>query len=241
MQLSRSIAVSILVLVSLAWACVVHADEPLRVGKLPVGKILFLGNSITLHGPAPQIGWRDNWGMAASAEDRDYVHQLLARIAKASGGTPRSRVRNIADFERTLADFKLLEQLKDELAFEADVVIVAIGENAAAIKTDTDRQRFTTAMDDLLAEVKRHGQPKIFVRSQFWPDAEKDRLLKAACDKAGGVFVDISKLGADPANAASAERKFDHAGVASHPGDKGMAAIAEHLWLAIQGESPAKQ
>jgi hypothetical protein len=28
----------------------------LKVGTLPVGKILFLGNSITLHGPAPDIG-----------------------------------------------------------------------------------------------------------------------------------------------------------------------------------------
>ena len=36
-------------------------------------RVLFVGNSITLHGPRPQIGWTNNWGMAASSRDRDYV------------------------------------------------------------------------------------------------------------------------------------------------------------------------
>ena len=30
-------------------------------------RAVFIGNSITLHSPAPQIGWHYNWGMAASA------------------------------------------------------------------------------------------------------------------------------------------------------------------------------
>ena len=33
-------------------------------GKGP--RILFVGNSITLHGPRPEIGWTDNRGMAAT-------------------------------------------------------------------------------------------------------------------------------------------------------------------------------
>ena len=46
-------------------------------------RVLFVGNSITLHGPRPQIGWTNNWGMAASARDKDYVHLLQKRIAAA--------------------------------------------------------------------------------------------------------------------------------------------------------------
>jgi hypothetical protein len=216
------------------------ADDGLKVGNLRVAKILFLGNSITLHGPAPEIGWTGDWGMAASARDKDFVHQLLDRISKAAGGTPKVMIRNIADFERKLTGFNIREALKEELAFEADVVILAIGENASSPKTDEARKQFADALGDLLAQLSQHGHPKLFIRSQFWPDAEKDRLLKKASGDAGGVFVDLGKLGIDPANSARSERQIEHAGVAGHPGDKGMAAIADELWRAMKQEGEAK-
>ena len=77
-------------------------EDGLKVGALRVGKMLFLGNSITLHGPAPEIGWTGDWGMAASAREKDYVHQLLDRVSKSSGGTPKVMVRNIADFDKRI-------------------------------------------------------------------------------------------------------------------------------------------
>ena len=49
----------------------------------------------------------------------------------------------------------------------------------------------------------------------------------------GGVFVDISGLGKDESNYARSERSFAHGGVAAHPGDKGMQAIADALLKAI--------
>ena len=209
-------------------------DEGLKVGSLRVGKILFLGNSITLHGPAPDIGWTGDWGMAASAREKDYVHRLLDRISKEAGGVPKTMIRNIADLEREQTGFNISEGLKDELAFEPDVVILAIGENAPSPTTDEARKRFADALRDLLAQLGRHGHPKVFVRSEFWPDAEKDRLLKQACDDAGGVFVDLGKIAADPKNSARSERQIEHAGVAGHPGDKGMSAIADELWAAMK-------
>jgi hypothetical protein len=217
------------------------AEDGLKVGNLRVARILFLGNSITLHGPAPEIGWTGDWGMAASARDKDYVHQLLDRISKATGGTPKVMIRNIADFERKLIDFNIREALKEELAFEAEVVILAIGENASSPKTDEARKQFADALSDLLAQLSRHGRPKLFVRSQFWPDAEKDRLLKKASGDVGGVFVDLGKLGTDPANFARSERPIEHAGVGGHPGDRGMAAIADELWRAMKQEGQAKR
>jgi hypothetical protein len=201
------------------------------IGELPAAKILYLGNSITLHTPAPDIGWTGNWGMAASAEDKDYVHRLTAKIANAAGGAPpRTMVRNIADFERGYGEFDVTAGLKEELAFEADIVVVAIGENVAEIRTELEGAKFSKAFKGLLSEIKGHGQPAIFVRSSFWPNAAKDDIMRDVCADMGVTFVDIGPLGADPSNKAP---EFEHTGVAAHPGDKGMAAIADALFDAI--------
>jgi lysophospholipase L1-like esterase len=165
---------------------------------------------------------------------------LTSQIAEAAGGKPEVKVKNIADFERSLTDYKLADELKEELAFEADVIIVALGENASSPKTEEAKAQFETAFTNLFAELKKPGEPTIFVRSQFWQDAEKDQLLKKTCEAAGGTFIDISKLGFDESNYARAERKIEHAGVAGHPGDKGMKALADVLWDAIKRHAVAE-
>ena len=63
-------------------------------------KVLFLGNSITKHGPKADIDWSGNWGMAASAEAKDYVHVFTKALSEKQGSTPEILVKNIADFER---------------------------------------------------------------------------------------------------------------------------------------------
>jgi hypothetical protein len=207
-----------------------RAPSDLKLGRLRVGKILFLGNSITLHGPKPDIGWTGNWGMAASTREKDFVHRLLARISQAAGGNPEVKIRNLADFERRLLDFDLAEGLKDELEFTPDLVIVALGENAPSPKTDAERDNFSRAFDKLLETLAARGQPTILVRDSFWPDAEKDTLIKQSAQRAQAVFVDLEQLGADPTLAAKSEREIEHAGVAAHPGDKGMEVIADVIW-----------
>ena len=43
-------------------------------------KVMFVGNSITLHGVLPSIGWNNEWGMAASAKENDYVHIIEKKV-----------------------------------------------------------------------------------------------------------------------------------------------------------------
>tara|TARA_A100001391_G_scaffold89479_1_gene59102 strand:+ start:534 stop:1259 length:726 start_codon:yes stop_codon:yes gene_type:complete len=230
-----------LVFISVA-ACVTGyaADPPVgepKIGSLSVGKVLYLGNSITLHGPAPKIGWTGNWGMAASAAKNDYVHLLTADFARASGRQPQIMVRNMARFEREYGTFKIEEEFKDELDFEADLVIVAIGENVTTPATDEAKAAFANAFAQLIATIQQHGDPEIFARSSFWPNSTKDDIMRQVTAEAGATFIDISELGDDKSNQASAEQPFEHAGVAAHPGDKGMQAIATAIYAAIQEQA----
>ncbi|MCY2988855.1 MAG: glycoside hydrolase family 127 protein [Planctomycetota bacterium] len=70
--------------------------EP-EIKSSAIRRILFLGNSITLHGPKADIDWTGNWGMAASSEDKDYVHLVTSALAQHTGSTPQIMVRNIAE------------------------------------------------------------------------------------------------------------------------------------------------
>jgi len=197
-------------------------------------RLLFIGNSITRHGPSEKIGWTGNWGMAASAEAKDYVHLVVDAVAKQRGVKPEFRVENVADFERNYATFDVAAKLKDVLAFQADTVVLAIGENVPALKTAESKTQFKEAAVKLLTLLTQDGKAKLYVRSCFWADATKDAILKEACAAADGVFVDIGTLGKNEVNYARSERKIAHDGVARHPGDQGMQAIAGAIFAAME-------
>ncbi len=64
------------------------ADNQLKISDCikmwnPEGRgvrVMFVGNSMTLHGVNEDIGWSGEYGMAASCEDNDYVHILMSKI-----------------------------------------------------------------------------------------------------------------------------------------------------------------
>lgn len=196
-------------------------------------KVLFLGNSITEHGPKADIDWSGNWGMAASAEEKDYVHLVAKGIGEKIGKAPEIFVNNIADFERGYSTCDIPDKLKASVDFHADLIYVCIGENVPAFKNAEEQEKFTATLVKLFKELQSNGSPVLVVRSCFWANQAKDESLKKACDAVGGLFVDISTLGKDESNYARSERPFRNAGVANHPGDKGMQAIADALVKAV--------
>ncbi len=58
--------------------------------------------------------------------------------------------------------------------------------------------------------------------------------MRAVASDAKAAFVDIKTLDRDEASMARSERRFEHAGVAAHPVDQGMKAIADAIFAAIQ-------
>lgn len=227
-----------MVVLVVAFASLGNAAEPekadLKVGTLKAKKILFLGNSITLHGPLESIGWKGNWGMAATSQEKDYVHLVTAQVQKATGGKPEIFVRNIADFERNHTTYDVAKSLKEALDFQADIVVVAIGENVPALSTPEAQANYHKAFDGLLDELHKNPNVTVFVRSTFWTDPTKNSIMAECCHRASDVFVDLGGLDKDEKNFARSEQKIEHAGVAGHPGDTGMKAIADAIWKAIE-------
>ena len=183
-----------------------NAGRDVMFHKVKANRILFLGNSITLHGPAPAIGWQGNWGMAASSRDKDYVHLVVKAISRTAGKEPESLVANIADFERQSGTYDIDRELEKELAFKADIVIVAIGENVPALASEQAKSTFKTGMTKMLKKLKENSNPIIVVRTCFWQDHAKDSILEQACEEVGGVSVNNGALGKDEANFARSER-----------------------------------
>ena len=197
-------------------------------------KILFVGNSITKHGPKADIDWHGNWGMAATSEDKDYVHVVSKALAAKHGAAPTIMVKNVADFERAHVGYDIAGKFADAAAFKADLIVLCIGENVAALKTPEAQVKYQEQVTALLKALKSNPQANVIVRSSFWANSAKDTAMRQACEAVGGTFVDISALSKDEKNYARSERPYKHAGVAHHPGDRGMAAIAEAIVKAVK-------
>ena len=192
-------------------------------------RILFVGNSLTSHGPKADIDWHGNWGMAATSLDKDYVHVVTKALATKQGTTPVIMIKNVADFERAHVGYDIAGKFADAAAFKADLIILCIGENVAALKTPEAQAKYQEQVTALLKTLQSKPKAQIIVRSSFWANTAKDTAMRQACETVGGTFVDISALSKDEKNYARSERPYKHAGVANHPGDRGMAAIAEEI------------
>ena len=218
----------------LAIAALLALAMPASAETLAPQKILFIGNSITKHGPKADIDWHGNWGMAATAEEKDYVHVVAKALAAKQAVTPAIMVKNVADFERAHVGYDIAGKFADAAAFKADLIILCIGENVAALKTPEAQASYQAQVTALLKTLKSNPKAQIIVRSSFWANEAKDGAMRKACEAVGGVFVDISALSKDEQNYARSERPYKHAGVANHPGDRGMAAIAEAIVKAVK-------
>lgn len=224
------------------WVAIFCAFAPVagfaqqRLGSLKADRILFLGNSVTLHGARPEIGWTFNWGMGASAPEKDYVHLLSTainrRIAKqlvierrpATGAAEIENVLNIAGIlEREYATYES-GRLRKQLAWKPDLVIIQCGENVVA--NGFDREAFHRAFRQIVTDLKSVSNPHIFITSSILshnPALDEIKQQLCAEDPAHRTFVDLGVY-------RSTEGVV---GFASHPNDLGMQVIADALFAAI--------
>jgi len=193
-------------------------DGPVR----SFDNILFIGNSLTLHAPAPEIGWTGHWGMAASAQTKDYAHVFTAKFPGA-----RQTEVNLGAFETGYRTFDLTS-LDSLLNDRPDLVVVELGDNVA------DVSQYQSYYRTLIDRVESKTGAQVLCASTWFRKLVIDAAIHDACTSGGGRYVDLSPISINPVNQAGSERTFGDAGVAGHPGDRGMSAVATILYNSLK-------
>lgn len=184
-------------------------------------RILIVGNSITRHGPKPDIGWVGDWGMAASAPEKDYVHRLYAKLIENKQDV-FIRIRQCAFWERNFLRDDILSNYDEEKAFHADVVVFRLGENV----TEEDKPYFKDALRAFISHICPKKGKTVYTTC-FWKNDIIDQAIEEVAKERGEICLD-GFLAKDKTNMALGQ--FEHGGVAVHPSDKGMEEIAELIF-----------
>lgn len=197
-------------------------------------KLATYGNSIHRHGVAESIGWYNVWGMAASAEEKDYVHRLIWYLGQKYGednvvhvwGQGQSSFETYAPSQT--ADYDYTDYLAGLTEFAArekpDIVTVQYGENGG----DMPAASWQNALTQFVEALQR-GYPDtiVLITCPFWGGAGKVPGAKAAAAALDIPLADISVYGKAEYEAIGL---FEHHGVSIHPGDAGMEAIAKLMF-----------
>ena len=204
-------------------------NDSLMVGSDSTITCLFLGNSLTYCGVAEEEPDKTKRGLTSTSVDKDYVHVLIKMIAEEHHVNIRYSILNIAQFERTFTKHSF-EMGKLALAEnkQPDYLFVQIGENVD--KDDLiDAKKYEDEYTKLLA---LFPNSKRIITIPFWPNKIKEYVTTTIAIRSNSYLIDISHLGdgTDPMNFSSSYKDYKMPGVGSHPGDYGMANIANSIY-----------
>ena len=188
-------------------------------------KILVVGNSITRHGPLAEIGWNNDWGMAASAPEKDYVHRLFTML-KEEGQDVYMRIRQAAYWEWNYLKEDVLLCFEEERNFQADIVIFRLGENVL----EQDKPYFKDALRKFIAYICPKTGKTLFTTC-FWKNPIVDEAIEEVARARGESCVNCN-FSIEEKNMALGQ--FEHYGVSIHPSDSGMEEIAKAIFNAIK-------
>lgn len=189
-------------------------------------RVMFVGNSITLHGIKHEIGWHNRCGMAASSKEKDYVHQLIAKIDEVKEDAAYC-ICQVASWESKYQEGieKLSHIYESAREFEADIIVLRLIENCPM--GGFDGTVFKKELEKLIAFLDASGKAKFVITTSFWRHCG-DEAIREFAGEHQMPLVELGDLGA--LDEMKAIGKFEHEGVANHPGDLGMEKIAERIF-----------
>jgi hypothetical protein len=147
---------------------------------------------------------------------------------------------NIANWEVDMAIDKSTIIGEDDLQEDMDLIVIRLGENVPDSYV-IYLEDSLVGLYDYVHEIAPSAQ--IIITGQYWYKPEKETACMNAASRTGATFVKLDQYGV-----AAYEEKvgnyvygddgllhmINHPGVASHPSDLGMQAIANELLKAVQ-------
>lgn len=192
-------------------------------------RVMFVGNSITKHGVRPEIGWYDDWGMAASALENDYVHIVAKEILQIDSDASFCLCQ-VAEWERNYCNGdKFLSSFEDARNFKADIIIMRMVENCP--QDNYNSGLFEKEYENLISYLNSTGNAKIILSTGFWAHIA-DGTIREYAKNNKYPLVELNDLGED--DSMKTIGLFEHSGVANHPGDKGMKEIADRILKVVK-------
>ena len=189
-------------------------------------RILFLGNSVTLHAPKPEYRMDEQLGHGRHrpgerlrpSADYHYQHhdwrQPYRFHPEGSGGA--DNIVNIAGtFEQNFATYSN-SQLQTQIDYRANLVVLQFGENMPSIDSDAVKAAYKSSLESLMNGLQASSNPYIFVTSEsLASNPAVDAIKQEVCteDLTHRIFVDMSAFRNDWTNRASAEGVFSDPGV----------------------------
>lgn len=194
-------------------------------------KVVFIGNSITLHGPAPEIGWIGNHGMAASHKANDYCHLLLHKL---NVKTENAFIGNFAVIERiNIIDTEIFRQVNTILNKKPSLTVIQLGDNIG----NNEQLNFFVKNVYQVALIAKQNCQNILMLSTWWESQAKDQVIKQICDLLNIKFIYIGDLFKSDLNNDRQVKQFDHAGVDNHPRNWAMEQIADRIFTSVNFQS----
>lgn len=196
-------------------------------------RVLFVGNSITHHPPAANLGWAGDWGMAASAADKDYLHKVMVELKK-SNPNVQSKISVSSSWENAFWSVNKDAFFAEGRDWKPDLIIIRLGENVN--ETEAANRLFKLPFLALVDYLKaNNSSAKVVVTDSFWTDQPSASAgINLAAQERGIPSVTFQDVRGNTAYLAT---QYANPSVAKHPNDAGMQLIAQRIVDVIPARS----
>lgn len=204
-------------------------------GSRKEGGLLVVGSSYAWHAPKPkELGWTGNWGMAASAREKDAAHIVWSALKK-SDPTASLCIAQSAHWERNYTgDVELLERdfasLKG-LRPKWICFITTAGNSPAELHQRIPVSKYYINMVEWFRKLNPEAKIVVSVSSRLPGFREAIFAWAKTC---GVPVVDHDFLN-EEGKGYRAFGQFRHPGVAWHPSDAGFAEMGRRYCEQLGG------